>query len=198
MMVYGAIIYELDSMNLFLLSSSKRKGARMHCNRHVVKMILETTQLLWTAVHVGGVDVEKLPIKAYRKTHMWHPTAIWVRKTPKNWAFAVAFGLELCAEYTRRYGKVHKCEAHLRFLRKFGYVEPLERRAIKNKCGAMKNGCTPFPLAMPEDCVVYKGGKPHAVRSYRKYYARKNREWTEKGRGMTWNTKVLQKSVVFV
>ena len=177
-------------MNLFLLSSSKRKSARLHCNRHVVKMVLETTQLLWTAVHVGGIDVATLPIKAYRKTHAWHPTAIWVRETSKNWEFTVAFGLALCTEYTRRYGKHHKCEMHLQFLRRFGYVEPQERRPIKSKCGPLTNGCTPFPLAMPDECVVYKKGCPHAVKSYRKYYESKNKDWVEKGRPMVWDIKV--------
>lgn len=180
-------------MNLFLLSRSKQKSARLHCNRHVVKMILETTQLLWTGIHMGGVDVCKLPIKAYRKTHSWHPTAIWVRESSTNWRFTVEFGLALCAEYTRRYGKRHKCEDHLVFFRRFGYVEPLERRPIKNKRGSMKNGCTPFPLAMPDDCVVYKRGSPHAVRSYRKYYKRKNKDWTEKGRPMLWCIQVKSK-----
>ncbi len=175
-------------MNLFLLSRSRRKGARMHCNRHVVKMILETTQLLWTGVHVGGVDVSnRTELKPYRKTHTWHPTAIWVRESPRNWSFAVSFGLELCKEYTRRYRKHHKCEAHLRFFRRLGYCPPLETRPIRHPRGAMVRGCTPLPLAMPESCVVYEKGEPNAVESYRRYYALKNAQWAAAGRPMRFN-----------
>ena len=174
-------------MNLFLLSQSVRLAAWMHCNRHVVKMILETTQLLYTAAHMGGV--QKFTLKPYRKTHAWHPTAIWVRETRENWRFAIRFGLALCRQYTMLYKKKHKCEEHLRCLLKLGYHAPLETRPIKNKRGAMRNGCTPFPLAMPEECVCYTNGKPDAVLSYRKYYEVKNKEWTKKGRPMKWCTK---------
>ena len=156
----------------------------MHCNRHVVKMILETTQLLWTAVHASGIPMDAFDVQPYRKTHEWHPTAIWVRQSAKNWRFAVDFGLELCKEYTRRYKKVHKCEKHLHLIKRIGYQPPLETRKIKSICGPMKNECTPFPLAMPTECVVYKNGVPNAVRSYRKYYKVKNDEWTKKGRPM--------------
>ena len=175
-------------MNLFLLSRSRRRGAKRHCNRHVVKMILETTQLLWTGVHVAGVKTSG--IRAYRKTHVWHPTAMWVRESPKNWEFTVGFGLALCAEYTRRYHKRHKCERHLRYLKKLGYCKPLESRPYKKPRGEMKGGCTPIPLAMPDDCVVYQHGKPNPVASYRKYYGRKQREWAANGRPMRWQTQV--------
>ena len=175
-------------MNLFLLSRSRRRGAKRHCNRHVVKMILETTQLMWTAVHMSDVDMSTLNIRAYRKTHAWHPTAVWVRETPKNWEFAVTFGLALCTEYTRRFQKRHKCERHLHFIRKLGYCAPLETRPYTKPRGPMKGGCTPLPLAMPDECVVDQHGIPNAVASYRKYYNRKGREWAALGRQMRWPT----------
>lgn len=178
------------TMNLFLLSRSRRRGAKRHCNRHVIKMILETTQLLWTGVRMSNVDMKTLKIRAYRKTHAWHPTAMWVRETPKNWDFTLQFGLELCKEYTRRYHRRHKCERHLHFIRKLGYCKPLETRPYTAPRGAMKGGCTPLPLAMPDDCVVYQKGVPNAVASYRKYYNRKGREWAALGRPMSWHVEV--------
>ena len=66
----------------------------------------------------------------------------------------IMLGLQLCKEYTRRYHKRHKCEAHLLYLRRIGYFPPAERREIKKPRGDMGNGCTPFPLAMPDECVV--------------------------------------------
>ena len=174
-------------MNLFLLHLKRKTNARMHCNRHVVKMVLETTQLLWTAVWMGGTDMTRFEMTPYRKTHVWHPTSIWVRESPKNWAYALAFGLQLCKEYTRRYHKHHKCEAHLRYLRRLGYFPPVETREIKKQRGDMGNGCTPFPLAMPEECMLEgSDGRWDPVRSYSKYYEMKRAEWKTNKRPMKW------------
>ena len=180
-------------MNLFLLSKKHKKNARMHCNRHCVKMILEACQLLYAAAHVGGAPLENLEHKAYRLTHKWHPTSIWVRKSRHNWAYTMNFALELCAEYTRRYGKVHSCQKHFVQLGKIGYYPPTETRPIKNVCGIIKGTeCTPFPLAMPVECVVYKNGKADPVKSYRTYYATKNEEWKKNGRAMKFTTKLCK------
>lgn len=173
-------------MNLFLLSRRPRKLAKLHCNKHVVKMILETTQLLWTAVHCGNKTMPKTVHKPYRKTHVWHPTAMWVRESPQNHAFTIKVGLALCKEYTRRYGKVHKCQSHLLELKQLGYYEPLERRPYKSKRGTFSKKCTPFPCAMPPDCVVERDGKVNAVKSYRKYYKKKAKDWAVKGMPMKW------------
>lgn len=177
-------------MNLFLLHLRRRVNARKYCNRHAIKIILEITQMLWTAVWMSGTDMTKFAMTPYRKTHMWHPTSIWVRECPKNWAYAVSFALELCKEYTRRYHKQHKCRAHLLYLRRLGYYPPAETREIKNARGDMHNGCTPFPLAMPEECVVVdKQGRVDPVLSYLKYYETKRVEWKSKGRPMKWDAK---------
>jgi hypothetical protein len=42
-------------MNIFVLSRCPRAAARLHCDKHVVKMILETAQLLYTARGAGVV-----------------------------------------------------------------------------------------------------------------------------------------------
>lgn len=180
-------------MNLFLLHRKHAKNVRKHCNRHVVKMVLETAQLLWAAARCGGAPLDNLDVTPYKMTHKWHPTAIWVRKTLENWKYTMEFAFTLSKEYTRRYGKVHKCHAHFVALRKLGYYAPLERRAIKNKCGVIKRSkCTPFPLAMPEECVVFRNNKIDPVRSYRKYYKIKSKEWAEKGRPMKYTTKYCE------
>lgn len=177
-------------MNLFLLHRKHKKNARKHCNRHVVKMVLETAQLLWASAHCGGAPLENLSVTPYKLTHKWHPTAIWVRKTRQNWLYTLKFAFTLSAEYTRRYKKIHKCHAHFVALKKLGYYPPLETRPIKNKCGAIKNSdCTPFPCAMPEECLVYRNNRVDAVRSYKRYYKKKNKEWKEKGRPMKYTTK---------
>ena len=90
-------------MNLFLLASLARQAAAMHCDKHCIKMILETTQLLYTAWWFGREHVEWAPCKydPYRATHKNHPSAIWVRLHPNHYQWALRLGFELCQEYTR-------------------------------------------------------------------------------------------------
>ena len=49
-------------MNLFLLHRKHGKNVRRHCNRHAVKMVLETAQLLWAAAHAGGAPVDSVGV----------------------------------------------------------------------------------------------------------------------------------------
>ena len=84
-------------MNLFLLSTSKRKGARMHCNRHVVKMILGRRSFC--------VDVRAYGWRGCRKAHQ---SVSQDRVAPHgdlgaislNWFFAVELVL-LCVPSIR-------------------------------------------------------------------------------------------------
>lgn len=90
-------------MNIFYLSNDPNKAAKFQYNKHVVKMILETAQLLCTAHHEleSSVDVP------YKPTHKNHPSAIWVRSSAEAYMWAYEHMLALGAEYTRRYGKEH-------------------------------------------------------------------------------------------
>jgi hypothetical protein len=132
-------------MNIFVLHKNQRKAARWHCDKHVVKMILETTQLLYTAhwIHYypslleyksavalskyqktlsipeymkSAPECNKSGDIGYRPCHITHPCAIWTRKTICNYYWLIKLGLELCREFTFRYNKVHKCYNHLIWL----------------------------------------------------------------------------------
>ena len=95
-------------MNIFVLDRDLVKSAQAHVDKHIVKMPLETAQLLCTARHELGGDPDDIP---YRKTHANHPCSIWARKSLLNYTWLCDMGIELCREYTYRYGKTHKCEA---------------------------------------------------------------------------------------
>lgn len=90
-------------MNIFYLHSDPIKAAEMHYSKHVVKMILEAAQLLCTAHHLSG-NPEDAP---YKKTHMNHPSAVWVRSSRANYMWCYNYMLALGNEYTKRYGKTH-------------------------------------------------------------------------------------------
>ena len=90
-------------MNIFYLSHDPVQAAQVQYNKHVVKMILETAQLLCTAHHILGSNIQ-IPYKA---THKNHPSAIWVRSSAEAYMWAYEHMLALGAEYTKRYGKEH-------------------------------------------------------------------------------------------
>jgi len=135
-------------MNIFAVDRDPEKAARALCDKHVIKMTLETAQLLCAAFPPG-----KAPYKA---THVNHPCAIWVRTSLDNYVWAVEHGLALSDEYTRRYGKVHKTHAVLCTLK------PLHKRV-----SFPVRHLTPFAQALPADLK-----RTNAILAYRAYYHR--------------------------
>lgn len=137
-------------MNIFFLHWNPRICAIMHADKHVVKMILETAQMLCTVHHL----CESMYKPPYKMTHKNHPCTVWVRTSVENYKWLVKLGLELCKEYTHRYGKTHKCEQYIR-----------KMKMKKNIPSLPKIGFTPPAQAMPD---MYKS--KDAVESYRQYY----------------------------
>lgn len=73
-------------MNVFALDLSPKTAARYHCDAHVVKMILETTQMLSTAHWMRGTR------GPYRPTHANHPCSVWVRESTANYKWLHELG----------------------------------------------------------------------------------------------------------
>jgi hypothetical protein len=156
-------------MNRFILDKDPQIAAEYHCDKHVVKMILEECQMLCTAHRIlDGVETEgksKSGRKAkrwviddhrndtlYQATHVNHPCTQWSMFTTNNYIWSVSLLRCLLDEYKFRYGKQHKCEE----------LYPILQRLPTNiKSGVL----TPFPQAMPDDCK-----RDHPVDGYRAYY----------------------------
>lgn len=147
-------------MNIFALDLDPTIAARMHLDKHIVKMPLESAQMLSTL---------NAPNAPYKPTHKNHPCTLWAGATTGNYDWLVQLGMALCHEYTYRYGKVHKCQAVIELLRLAPASVPV-------------GPLTAFALAMPDECK-----QEDAVLSYQKYYrdhkrsigAWKNRECPE-------------------
>ena len=101
-------------MNIFYLDKDPVKAAQVQYNKHVVKMILESAQMLCTAHHVYGFP-DDVP---YKQSHLNHPSTIWCRQNRHNYMWLYRHMIALGDEYTRRYGKTHmsitKCKNILR------------------------------------------------------------------------------------
>ena len=142
-------------MNIFVLDLNPEKAAQYHCDKHVVKMVLETAQILST------VAIEKFPTARdvlYRPTHRNHPCTIWARESQENILWLSILGLCLCKEFTYRYDKNHKSQEVI--IPASGLL--LSKHAVKT---FPKHNLTPFAQAMPND---YKNGD--VVKAYRDYY----------------------------
>ncbi|MET1254222.1 pyrimidine dimer DNA glycosylase/endonuclease V [Aliikangiella maris] len=134
-------------MNIFILDEDIQRCAEYHCDKHVVKMILESVQLLCTALNKKGF---KTP---YKSTHMKHPCVLWVESSFDNFEWLIDLTIALNAEYRYRFAKTHdhKSMAVLPEIEKLYY---------------QRNGLTPFAQAMPDKYKV----DGDAVRAYRQFY----------------------------
>lgn len=105
-------------MNVFYLDKDPQRCAKAYYDRHVVKMILETAQMLSTAHRVVDKDVlrNEYNLVLYKKTHENHPSSRWVRENFENYVWAYRLLSFLCQEYTYRYGKKHATERLLPIL----------------------------------------------------------------------------------
>ena len=168
-------------MNLFFLHLDPKQAAMYHCDKHVVKMILELVQMLYTAHRM--LITENLPSDAYRSFNPQHPTVVWVRMCVENYTYTADVAFYLTKEYTKRYNKNHICEKHIFWLRENKPIFKQIPDSYSNNVTLVTNrqmeqlGMTPLPLAMPEDS---KCSDP--VTSYRLYYI------LHKNRFATWKT----------
>ena len=144
-------------MNIFFLDKNPMKCAQYHNDKHVVKMILETAQLLCGSHWATGGEAP------YKLSHKNHPCSIWVRQDLNNYMWLCELGMELCAEYTHRYGKHHKTEKVIDW-------------CCQNHPDIPNVKFINPPLAMPDHCKISN----NAVLSYRNYYI------TEKWSFSTW------------
>ena len=136
-------------MNIFVVDRDPIRAAEMLNDKHVVKMVLETCQLLSTAQRFYDIP------GTYKATHKNHPCSLWVRSDRRNYEWAYKHGIALCHEYTHRYGKIHKCQNI--------YLTELSDSSIiplKDMEGDLE-----FTQCMPDQ---YKC--PDPIKAYRDYY----------------------------
>jgi hypothetical protein len=166
------------NMNIFFIETDPEKCAKSHCDKHVVKMLLELIQLLYTA-HIL-LKTKNIPKNGYKAFSPKHPTAIWVRMKKENYRFSIELAMCLSQEYTNRYSRIHSCDTHIQWL---STHEPTFREipeeytaitVLSTNAYFQSIGLSPIPLAMPDE---HKG--EDTIVSYRKYYRTKSfAKWT--------------------
>jgi hypothetical protein len=173
-------------MNIFRLDEDPATCAEYHCDKHVVKMIIEYAQLLSTAHRLcdgfegfGASKSGERQVRVwtihdsrddvlYKATHVNHPSNMWTRLHKENYVWLLELWLRLCEEYTKRYGKTHLTftKLHKDLCKIPDYID----KGLN---------ATAFPLCMPDDCK-----KGDAVTSYRNFYKAHKREFA------TWKNSI--------
>lgn len=178
-----------------MLFKSPRRSARVLCDTHVVKMILESVQLLCMAWHFSK-DVHTWDFPLYKVTHEKHICTRWVCSDVENYKWLLSHALALSQEYTQRYKKIHKSQKILKMLEKRGIptlsiLSEKNSTTKKNKFAfddvpkTVKN----MPIAIPakyfEKCAEYdENHKLLGISTMRNYYCLKK---TIMKRKMKWN-----------
>lgn len=105
-------------MNIFFLHQIHYSAAMLHCDKHLVKMILESLQILYTALSALDIvlpdtDFDDIEVTPYKPTHKHHPSVLWVLGGYPHFQWLLKLAYFLCARYTVVYGKTHKCWKHV-------------------------------------------------------------------------------------
>jgi hypothetical protein len=172
-----------EKMNIFYVHEDPVVAAQSLCDKHVVKMILESAQLLSTAHRLlDGTEVDALT-KTGRKTKRWllpdsrdgivysathrnHPSAIWCRQSLENYGWLASHLHAMLNEYTYRYGKKHKTDEMAYYI----YSPPYNLRDWD---------FTPMPSCMATEYIISKD----PVVNYRNYYIHGKKhlhKWTKR------------------
>jgi hypothetical protein len=141
-------------MNIFFLDWDPKLSAIFACNKHIIKMVIESTQLLYTVYHLNQPELLlNSQLTPYKITHKNHPCSKWIRENFSNFLWLLTLSWEYCKEYTYRYNKVHSCEKHILWM-------------VHHLPTNLSYSSMTLPVqAMPEKykCI-------DAVEAYRKYY----------------------------
>ena len=150
-------------MNIFVVDKNPFVAAQSLCDKHVPKMIVESVQMLVSAIRRHGADDDGVPWTVKGTPHKGgyrnHPATVWAGDSDSNFDWLLMHGFGLCQEYTFRFGKEHSCWSQLAFLQKRVELVP------------------PGPLTDVALCVgeTFQNGVTHApmqdaVSVYRRFY----------------------------
>ena len=155
-------------MNIFFLSLDPETCAHMYCDQHVIKILLEIVQMLYTA-HEPEYVLTHAPWnkaktrRGYRATHRNHPMCQWVRSSKESYELATEIGMALALEYNSRFQKVHACSIHIIWL---------SSHVPKTFTKMMNETAYYSTLGVPE-CMPDEHKDPDLVTAYRRYYTTK-------------------------
>lgn len=174
-------------MNIFFLDSNPYECAKMHCDLHVNKMLIESCQMIANCYSESLLfDAPKTQSNTVRKhSYFNHPVSIWVRETWGNYCYTIQLASGLSNEWEHRFGVKHFSDTFLTWATNNIYevantlIDSNNREMIKPV------------LAMPP--LFHLSGDPiiSSVASYRRYYKFKKEYLTRRGLGFKYTKRVM-------
>ena len=182
-------------MNIFVLDEDPIVAAKMYCDIHLPKMVVELYQQLGSSVIRHGATPDMMPLTKkgtpLKGGYHNHPCTRWCGDSRDNYLWAAHHGAALSEEYTKRFGKEHYCANGIEILYGLSFLIP-------------EGDLTPFALAMPDefrpnlnehigapfdvvlndDLFISHASGDDAVQAYRRYYHSKAFAKWKKGRPM--------------
>lgn len=146
-------------MNIFYLDKDIKACAHYHCDKHVIKMILESAQILCSVLWLNHIEAP------YKFTHRHHPSVLWANESLSNWYWLKNLAGALNEEYQYRFN-------HSKNHRSYDVILSLRPPPIDDI------GLTAVPQVLPDE---FKQSSP--VLAYRQYYAYKKSHfarWTKR------------------
>lgn len=148
-------------MNIFYLNSDMAICAALHCDQHVLKMLVEYVQLMSNTAHY--VDI---PRDAYRPTHVNHPCSLWARQSRSNFEWLGGLVDRLNTQYRNRF---HRAVDHASWRVMLSFYHDV-LSVLPNVTA------DPVPQCMPEEYKI--AGRPfEAYQNYYKYDKMKFAKW---------------------
>ncbi len=155
-------------MNIFVTDPCPIQSARNLPDKHIVKMPLETCQMLAIIYSDWYYGVGKLykkdgtPYATSRGAFRNHPCTRWAARSLYNLAWLIRHGYALCHEYNLRYNKVHTC---------LDVIEQAERIYHKSfdiiSLSYASRLVTSFTRAMPPD--IKYDSSIDTIEAYKRY-----------------------------
>ena len=134
-------------MNIFATNLNPYKAAAVQIDKHVVKMCVESLQMISAIMHLLGINAP------YKSVMLNHPCTIWTRSSLDNYEWTWCYAHALAEEFRYRYGKEHK-----------SFWQVINK--LPDPINIERVGFTTFGLAMPDILKNYDD----PIQSYRDYY----------------------------
>ena len=160
-------------MNIFFLSWNFDECSRLYCDQHVVKILLEIVQMLYTAHWRVSGSLDTAPFtkdgrtRGYKPAHGKHPMTMWVGNCKENYMWTAKFGMALACEHNRRFNTIHSCCPHILWL-----FNNLPTQFDNTPSVTARYATEGFPknLSPPPMCMPAEYHDNNVVKAYQKYY----------------------------
>jgi len=156
-------------MNIFALSDNPEEAAEMMCDKHLSKMVVESAQMMASALRFHGATDKDMPLTLngtpYKGGYPHHPCTRWTQENQSNFLWLARHAVALADQFKSRYGRPHAC------------LLPINQMYWMCDDYLPEGDRTPFAQAMPEE---YK--MSNAILAYRQYYHTKTFAKWEMGR----------------